>query len=148
MYGGRKNKKARLADQGNALKEPVGRRIGVARSGVEDIRRRVMAGSWVGLLLAILGFLVIYPLLTLLLGALTDTNPVVEGFSLAHLSPANFLTVLSNPNVAEALANTLIACGGGTLIAVVIGLAYWYARRSRKKTGRSRPRSRFRRRRR
>src|SRR5467141_4657937 len=83
-----------------------------------------MAGSWVGLLLAILGFLVVYPLLTLLLGALTDTNPVVEGFSLAHLSPANFLTVLSNPNVAEALANTLIACGGGTLIAVVIGLAF------------------------
>src|SRR5467141_1449093 len=83
-----------------------------------------MAGSWVGLLLAILGFLVVYPLLTLLLGALTDTNPVVEGFSLAHLSPANFLTVLANPNVAEALLNTLIACGGGTLIAVVIGLAF------------------------
>ena len=124
MYGGRKNKKARLADQGNALKEPVGRRIGVARSGVEDIRRRAVAGSWVALLLAILGFLVIYPLLTLLLGALTDTNPVVEGFSLAHLSPANFLTVLANPNVAEALANTLIACGGGTLIAVAIGLAF------------------------
>jgi iron(III) transport system permease protein len=106
------------------LKGQVGRRTGDTRSGVEDIRRRVMAGSWVGLLLAILGFLVIYPLLTLLLGALTDTNPVVEGFSLAHLSPANFLTVLANPNVAEALANTLIACGGGTLIAVVIGLAF------------------------
>ena len=102
----------------------VGRRTIDTRSGVEDIRRRVMAGSWVGLLLAILGFLVVYPLLTLLLGALTDTNPVVEGFSLAHLSPANFLTVLANPNVAEALANTLIACGGGTLIAVVIGLAF------------------------
>src|SRR5258706_9917329 len=83
-----------------------------------------MAGSWVGLLLAILGFLVVYPILMLLLGALTDTNPVVEGFSLAHLSPANFLTVLANPNVAEALANTLIACGGGTLIALVIGLAF------------------------
>ena len=66
----------------------VGRRTGDTRSGVEDIRRRVMAGSWVGLLLAILGFLVIYPLLTLLLGALTYTNPVVEAFSLAHLSPA------------------------------------------------------------
>ncbi len=50
----------------------------------------------------------------LLLGALTDTNPVVDGFSLRHLSIANFLTVLANPNVAEALLNTLIACGGGT----------------------------------
>src|ERR1700731_2735020 len=84
----------------------------------------MMAGLWVTLLLAILGFLVVYPLLTLLLGALTDTNPVVEGFSLAHLSPANFLTVLANPNVAEALVNTLIACGGGTAVAVIIGLAF------------------------
>src|SRR3981189_3261655 len=83
-----------------------------------------MAGLWVALLLAILSFLVVYPVLTLLLGALTDTKPVVEGFSLAHLSPANFLVVLANPNVAEALANTLIACGGGTLIAVIIGLAF------------------------
>ena len=32
--------------------------------------------------------------------------------------------MLANPNVAEALVNTLIACGGGTLIAVVIGLAF------------------------
>ena len=102
----------------------VGRRIEVRRSGVEDIRRRVMAGSWVALLLAILTFLVIYPVLTLLLGALTDTNPVVDGFSLSHLSVTNFLSVLANPNVAEALFNTLVACGGGTLIAVVIGLAF------------------------
>src|SRR5258707_14672025 len=88
------------------------------------MRRSVLAGSWVALLLAILCFLVIYPLLTLLLGALTDTNPVVDGFSLSHLSIANFLVVLANPNVAEALFNTLIACGGGPPIAVVIGLAF------------------------
>ena len=83
-----------------------------------------MVAAWVLSLLAILTFLVVYPLLTLLLGALTDTNPVVEGFSLAHLSITNFLTVLSNPNVGEALFNTLVACGGGTLIAVAIGLAF------------------------
>ena len=82
------------------------------------------AGAWIALLLAILGFLVIYPMLTLLVGALTDTNPVVEGISLSRLSVANFLTVLANPNVAEALFNTLVVCGGGTLIAVVIGLAF------------------------
>src|SRR5471032_3702115 len=83
-----------------------------------------MAGLWVALLLAILTFLVIYPVLMLLLGALTDTNPVVDGFSLSHLSITNFLTVLCNPNVGEALFNTLVACGGGTLIAVVIGLGF------------------------
>ncbi len=86
--------------------------------------RNVLATAWILLLLAILTFLVVYPLLTLLLGALTDTNPVVEGFSLSHLSVENFLTVLANPNVAEALLNTLIACGGGTAIAVAIGLAF------------------------
>ena len=103
----------------------------VTRSVSEGIRQRVWASAWVALLLAILGFLVIYPLLTLLLGALTDTNPVVHGFSLSNLSIANFLVVLANPNVAEALFNTLVACGGGTLIAVVIGLAFsWIVMRT------------------
>jgi iron(III) transport system permease protein len=106
------------------LKGQVGRRIEAAQSGAEGTRRRLLAQLWVVLLLAILGFLVVYPVLTLLLGALTDTNPVVDGLSLRHLSIANFLTVLANPNVAEALFNTLVACGGGTLIAVVIGLLF------------------------
>src|SRR5207245_10885443 len=96
----------------------------VMRSAGQGRRGPVWLGLWVTLLLAILGFLVIYPILMLLLGALTDTNPVVDGLSLSHLSVANFLTVLANPNVAEALFNTLIACGGGTLIAVAIGLAF------------------------
>ena len=100
------NKKGRRRGE-SALNGQAGRRTEVTRSGGEGIRRRVMAGLWVALLLAILGFLVIYPVLTLLLGALTDTNPVVDGFSLSHLSIANFLTVLVNPNVAEALFNTL-----------------------------------------
>src|SRR5437899_2493581 len=94
------------------------------RSASEEMRRRAWAGLWVVLLLAILGFLVIYPILMLLLGAFTDTNPVVDGINLSHLSIANFLVVLANPNVAEALLNTLIACGGGTAIAVAIGLLF------------------------
>ena len=100
------------------------RRGEVMRSASEGMRRRVWANLWVVLLLALLGFLVIYPIMMLLLGALTDTNPVVEGISLRHLSIANFLVVLANPNVGEALVNTLIACGGGTAIAVVIGLFF------------------------
>jgi iron(III) transport system permease protein len=101
-----------------------GGRIEAVRSGVDGRRRGMMAYLWVAALLLILGFLVIYPVLTLLLGALTDTNPVVEGFSLRHLSITNFLAVLQNPNVAEALFNTLVACSGGTLIAVAIGLLF------------------------
>jgi iron(III) transport system permease protein len=100
------------------------RRSEVMRGASEGIRQRMWAGAWVALLLAILAFLVIYPILTLLVGALTDVNPVVEGIQLSRLSVGNFLTVLGNPNVAEALLNTMIACGGGTLIAVVIGLAF------------------------
>jgi iron(III) transport system permease protein len=97
---------------------------GAVREGHAGKSRNVLATAWVWLLLAILTFLVIYPVLTLLLGALTDTNPVVEGFSLARLSIANFLTVLANPNVGDALINTLVACTGGTAIAVAIGLAF------------------------
>jgi iron(III) transport system permease protein len=97
---------------------------GAVREGHAGKSRNVLATIWIWLLLAILTFLVIYPVLTLLLGALTDTNPVVEGFSLARLSVANFLTVLANPNVADALVNTLVACAGGTAIAVAIGLAF------------------------
>jgi iron(III) transport system permease protein len=103
---------------------PASARIEVMHGGGERSRRPTLAHVWVALLLAILGFLVIYPVLTLLLGALTDTNPVVEGLSLKHLAITNFLTVLSNPNVAEALFNTLVACAGGTLIAVAIGLLF------------------------
>jgi iron(III) transport system permease protein len=99
-------------------------RTEVARNRGDGVRRHAASGLWVALLLAILAFLVIYPVLMLLLGALTDTNPVIDGFGVFRLSLHNFVTVLSNPNVGEALINTLIACGGGTAVAVVIGLAF------------------------
>ena len=79
---------------------------------------------WSGLLIAVLTFLVVYPTLMLLLGALTTTNPVVEGVHLTDVSIGNFLTVATNQNVLVALGNSMIACGGGTLLAVVIGLAF------------------------
>lgn len=79
---------------------------------------------WPTGLMLVLTFLVIYPVAMLLLGALTNTNPVVDGFGVFDLSLANFITVLGNPNVHLALANSLIACGGGTLLAVIIGLTF------------------------
>ena len=48
----------------------------------------------------------------LLLGALTNTNPVVDGFVVFDLSLVNFASVLGNPNVHYALMNSLIACAG------------------------------------
>jgi iron(III) transport system permease protein len=79
---------------------------------------------WSAALLVLLAFLVIYPVTMLLLGALTNTNPVVDGFGVYDISLKNFITVLGNPNVHFALANSLIACGGGTLLAVLIGLTF------------------------
>ena len=88
-------------------------------------RLRVVGGRlWSAGLLVVLAFLVLYPVAMLLLGALTNTNPVVDGFGVFDLSIANFTTVLANPNVHLALANSLIVCGGGTALAVVIGLTF------------------------
>lgn len=92
-----------------------------SRSGTQ---RTILTWLWSGGLLVVLAFLVIYPVAMLLLGALTNTNPVVDGFGVFDLSFANFITVLGNPNVHVALANSLIACGGGTALAVVIGLTF------------------------
>ena len=92
-----------------------------------DYRTRLRnAGRWLlsAALLIVLAFLVLYPVSMLLLGALTNTNPVVDGFGVFDLSLANFTTVLANPNVHLAVANSLIACGGGTALAVVIGLTF------------------------
>src|SRR5260370_637693 len=85
---------------------------------------RLAGWLWSGLLLTLLAFLVLYPTFMLLYGALSGTNPVVDGFSLSAVSLDNFIEVLANPNVHFALVNTLVVCGGGTAIAVVIGLGF------------------------
>jgi iron(III) transport system permease protein len=86
--------------------------------------RRLAAPLWVGALLIVLAFLVIYPLLMLIFGALSDSNPVVDGFGNFKPSVKHFLDVLGNENVHLAFFNALAACGGGTILAVVIGLAF------------------------
>ncbi|HXE68417.1 MAG TPA: iron ABC transporter permease [Hyphomicrobiaceae bacterium] len=99
-------------------------------TGARPEARRGRSGNalvgwlWSGALFVALAFLVAYPVAMLLLGALTNTNPVVDGFGIFNLSFANFVTVLANPNVHLALANSLIACCGGTALAVVIGLTF------------------------
>jgi iron(III) transport system permease protein len=90
----------------------------------EGARRIPLGWLWSAGLLVVLTFLVIYPVAMLLLGALTNTNPVVDGFGVYDISLSNFITVLGNPNVHFAVANSLIACGGGTALAVIIGLTF------------------------
>lgn len=86
--------------------------------------RRVWAFAWSGLILAVLAFLVLYPVVMLLLGALTNSNPATDGTLLTNLSLENFASVVANPNVQLALFNSLVACAGGTALAVVIGLTF------------------------
>ena len=86
--------------------------------------RRWGAPLWVAALLVVLAFLVIYPLLMLLFGALSDSNPVIDGFGKFRPSLDHFYKVLLNENVHLAFFNALIACGGGTVLAVTIGLAF------------------------
>lgn len=71
-----------------------------------------------------LAFLVIYPLLMLVFGALSDSNPIVDGFGAFRPSVKHFVDVLANENVHLAFFNALAACGGGTILAVAIGLAF------------------------
>jgi iron(III) transport system permease protein len=89
-----------------------------------DVLRALARWLWSGALLAALAFLVLYPVAMLLLGALTNTNPVVDGLGVLNLSLGNFLSVLGNPNVHEALLNSLLVCTGGTALAVAIGLTF------------------------
>src|ERR1700709_189581 len=110
--------------RGNISHGQEGPRHRPPRDRARGVRRRAAEGLWVALLLAILAFLVVYPVLMLLPGSLTRAKPAIGGFGVFRLSLANFITVLSNPNVGEALLNTLIACGGGTAVAVIIGLTF------------------------
>lgn len=88
-------------------------------------RARLPIGAvWTGALLLILTFLVLYPVLMLVIGALTGGDPVVDGYGFGNLSLERFWTVLSNDNVHLALFNSMVTCVGGTAVAVVIGLAF------------------------
>jgi iron(III) transport system permease protein len=86
--------------------------------------RRLIAPLWVSGLLIVLTFLVLYPLLMLIFGALSDSNPVIDGFGKFRPSLTHFAQVLANENVRLAFFNALIACGGGTALAVFIGLFF------------------------
>ena len=91
------------------------------------VQRRPIRGAawaWSAAILLILAILVVYPVVMLLLGALTGGDPVIDGYRLSEASLDNFATVVANRNVHLALANSLIACTGGAAVAVVIGLAF------------------------
>jgi len=86
--------------------------------------------AWMLFLLAILGFLVIYPVTMLALGALSEDSPVAGAGDAAY-SLAAFVAVLADPDVLRATWNTLVVCAGGTAAAVAMGLFFsWVTART------------------
>lgn len=88
------------------------------------VARLGQQSAWGLLLFTVLGFLVIFPCLALLVGALTDTNPVERGIEWDQLSPHHLLSVLSDPHVQRITFNTLLICALGTAIAVAVGMLF------------------------
>lgn len=87
---------------------------------------RMLLNAWRGhawslSLVLVLGVLVIYPMAMLLLGALTTTNPALEGISTA-LTLDNFRDIANSSLVRDAAVNSLVTCGIGTFFALVIGV--------------------------
>ena len=82
---------------------------------------------WPALLLAILFFLVIYPVGKLFLGSVTDVNPMGTHAGLPVLTLRQYADVFLNPTVRLAAFNSLVTCGFGALISVVIGLFFAWA---------------------
>ena len=95
-----------------------------APSRIAAPRHTPLAWAWSGAVLAVLAFLILYPVAMLLVGALTGADPVADRFQLSALSFSHFTDVLANENVHAAFVNSLVACAGGALLSVLIGLAF------------------------
>jgi iron(III) transport system permease protein len=89
-----------------------------------DAIERLLPWVWSGSLLATLGFLVIYPMLMLIVGAFTVVSPTssVTATEVSRLSLQNFVDTLTSPAVGQAVLNSIIACGAGTFFAVILGV--------------------------
>jgi len=81
-------------------------------------------------LLVVLTFLIVYPVLTLVLGSFRLEPPRGFNLSLEGLTLANYIRVFSHVRNYQALKNTVIAAGLGTLFSVITGswLAWLTAR--------------------
>ena len=75
---------------------------------VQRPARRLAAPLWVTALLLILTFLVIYPLLMLFFGAVSDSNPVIDGFGKFNPSLTHFIAVLGNERPEASVAGEII----------------------------------------
>lgn len=86
---------------------------------------------WPISLLLILGVLVIYPIAMLVLGSITDISPLAERTGLPSLTLSHYLDLIVNRTIRAAVFNSMVSCGLGALIAVIIGLFFaWVVTRT------------------
>ena len=79
----------------------------------------------------ILAVLVVYPLSTLLVGAVSKVSPLSADFSIRNLDLSRLLAVATHETAQRALLNSFITCGIGSLLAVMIGLFFaWMTERT------------------
>lgn len=84
--------------------------------------------TWTLFLLSVLGFLIIYPIFMLGVGAVSTGGPTSADSTIGFDA---FLRVVQDPNVLRVTWNTLVVCTGGTIIAVVVGLFFsWVTART------------------
>ncbi|ETF04671.1 hypothetical protein W822_02020 [Advenella kashmirensis W13003] len=84
--------------------------------------------TWTLFLLSVLGFLIIYPIFMLGVGAVSTGGPTSTDSTIGYDA---FLRVVQDPNVLRVTWNTLVVCTGGTIIAVVVGLFFsWVTART------------------
>ena len=96
-----------------------------------SIKRKILIWLWMGSLALMLSLLVIYPLLTLLIGALSKVSPLSASFSIYDLNISRLISVATHETAQKALLNSLITCGLGSLLAVFIGFSFaWVSERS------------------
>ena len=75
--------------------------------------------------------LVVYPLATLLVGAVSKVSPLSADFSIRNLDLSRLLAVATHESAQRALLNSFITCGFGSLLAVMIGLLFaWMTERT------------------
>lgn len=105
-------------------------RIGAGRRSLA-IFRALRPYWWSGLLLGILLLLVIYPVGMLVLGSVTTISPMAQQGTFPVFTLENFAEVLTSPVVRTATFNSLVTCGLGAAIAVIIGLFFaWVVTRT------------------
>jgi len=94
-----------------------------------DRLRRRISGAWITVILALFGFVALYPVYFVIVSSLKTRREYVSNmFGLPQqLSLANYAEVFDRFNLWRALFNSIITTAGGVVLCVVLSLVLAYA---------------------